>query len=109
MKKVSLEEELYKKEPINNLIIFAIYSLTKNGKKCTFENLIQRCFSLFPQTFSFSQISQWPDARKLDRPLRTLRNKKLISGDPKTFFALTKKGKKIALEIAQTFTQKKLL
>jgi len=108
-RKVSFEEELYKRESINNLIIFSIYSLTKNGKDCTFENLVKRCFSLFPRTFSFSQFSKWPDARKLDRPLRTLRNKKLITGDPKTSFSLTQRGRQIALEIAKNFTQRKLL
>jgi len=109
MKKVSFEEELYKKESINNLIIFGVYSLTKNGQECSFENLVKRCYSFFPKAFSFSQFSKWPDARKLDRPLRTLRNKKLIIGDPKTSFSLTKKGKQMALETAKNFTQRKLL
>jgi hypothetical protein len=109
MKKAFFEEELYKRESINNLIIFAIYSLTKNGKECTFENLVKRCFFLFPKTFSFYKFSKWPDTRKLDRPLRTLRNKKLITGDPKTFFSLTKRGRQMALEIAKNFSQRKLL
>jgi len=49
-----------------------------------------------------------PDSRKIDRPLRTLRKRRLIKGDPKTFFTLTKTGQKIAEEIATTFRQRKL-
>jgi len=89
-------------------ILFAIYSVTSNREKCNFERLIKECFTLFPETFSFSKYPQWPDSLKLDRQLRTLRKRKLITGDPKTSFSLTKLGKKIALETAKTFRQRKL-
>ena len=97
--------ELYGRTPINNLILFSIYSV---GKECTFERLLKECFILFPQAFSFSKYHQWPDSRKLDRPIRFLRNRKLITGNPKTFFSLTKIGKKLALETAKTLKQRKL-
>jgi len=97
------------KHSLNELILFAIYSLAESSKKCTFEELIKECFSLFPKEFSFSKYSQWPDARKLDRPLRALRKRKLITGSPQTSFGLTSSGKKIAREIAKTLRQKKLL
>ena len=109
MKKISFAEELYKKTSINDLIVFGISSIINNGKKSTFERLVQKCFTLFPKAFSFSRFPKWPDSRKLDRPLRTLRKRKLISGDPKTSFSLTKRGKKRALEIAKSFKQRKLL
>jgi len=89
-------------------ILFAIYSLTSNGEKCGFERLIKECFTLFPETFGFSKYPQWPDSLKLDRQLRTLRKRKLITGDPKIPFSLTKLGKKIAIEISRTFRQRKL-
>ncbi len=93
------------KKSLNDLIIFCIYSLRK---KCSFEELVEKCFSLFPEFLSFSKIKQWPDSRKLDRPLRGLRKKKLIIGSPKTLFFLTKLGKKRAEEVARTFQQRKL-
>ena len=101
-------EELYKKISLNELILFSIYSVTMKKEKCTFERLIKECFVLFPASFSFSGISKWPDSRKLDRSLRTLRRKKLITGDPKTFFSITKFGRKTAEEVAKTFRQRKL-
>ena len=89
-------------------ILFTIYSVTSNREKCDFERLIKECFTLFPETFSFSKYPQWPDSLKLDRQLRTLRKRKLITGNPQTSFSLTKLGKKIAIETSKTFRQRKL-
>jgi len=125
VKKVkSFAEELYKKVRITDLILFGINSITEgdedksssspfaaareNKEKCTFERLIKECFTLFPETFSFPKYPQWPDSLKLDRQLRTLRKRKLITGNPRTYFSLTKLGKKIAIETAKTFRQRKL-
>ena len=106
--KKTFDQELYKKIRITDLILFGINSIIENREKCTFERLIKECFILFPQTFSFLKYPRWPDSRKLDRPLRFLRKRKLITGDPKTYFSLTRLGKKIAEEIAKTFHQRKL-
>lgn len=97
----------HKKISINDLILFSIFSIKK--EKCTFEELINESFSRFPKDFSFITIKKWPDSRKLDRPLRSLRKKKLLIGDPQTCFSLTKNGKKIAQEIAVRFRQGKLI
>jgi len=86
-----------------------MYSLRLKGERCNFENIIEKCFNLFPKDFGFKNHPQWPDSRKLDRPLRSLRKQNLISGDPQTDFSLTKKGKEIALNIAKKIKQKKLL
>lgn len=106
--KKTLYEELYKEKSINDLILFGIYSLVEKKEKCTFENLVRECFRLFPKAFSFSKYPQWPDSRKLDRPLRTLRKRRLIDGNPKTSFFLTKSGKKLAEEIVKSFRQRRL-
>ncbi len=105
MKKKSFEESLYKKFSIGDLIVFSVYSL---GKKAEFEQLVKECFTLFPAAFSFKSLSEWPDSRKLDRSLRSLRKEKLIKGDPQTSFSLTKAGEKKAERIAQDFRQGRL-
>jgi hypothetical protein len=64
---------------------------------------------LFPETLRFERYPIWPDSRKLDRPLRSLRDEKLIIGDPKTIFMLTKAGQKKAAEIFKALRQGKLL
>jgi hypothetical protein len=108
MKKSYYDQDFLKKVGINNLILFSLYSLSEKKEKCTFERLVKECFYLFPKIFSFSTISKWPDARKLDRPLRTLRRKKLIEGSPKNTFSLTKTGREAAESIVKIFGQKRL-
>jgi len=93
---------------ISDLILFSIYSVLSKKETCDFERLIKECFRLFPDVFSFSKYPRWPDSRKLDRSLRFLRDKKLIVGDPQTFFDLTKLGKKNAEDISRVFRQRKL-
>ncbi len=108
MARKSFTEELYRKVSLKGLILFSIYLAVGDRGECTFEELVNKGFILFPKSFSFSGISKWPDSRKLDRPLRTLRKKKLIVGSPKTFFSLTMAGRRTAEEIAKNFRQKKL-
>src|SRR4030042_6149819 len=99
------EEELYQSVSLNDLIVFSIFSLLGEKRKCTLEELVKECFILFPKNFSLSRFPKWPDSRKLDRPLRSLRKEKLITGNPGTFFSLTKTGKKRAEETAKLFRQ----
>jgi len=94
---------------INELILFAISAVKEKREKCIFERLTKECFSLFPSVFSLAKYPKWPDTRKLDRPLRILRERKLVEGDPKTSFSLTVQGEKEAQSFAKTFCQEKLL
>ena len=108
-KKQLVDASLYSKQSINDLIIFAMGSIMNDKKECSFEELVKKCFILFPKMFDLSGFPKWPDTRKLDRPLRDLRKRKMIERDPKSNFSLTKSGKKKALEIANFFRQGKLL
>jgi len=94
---------------VNDLILFCIHSISSNNEQCSFERLVKESFTLFPETLKFERYPIWPDSRKLDRPLRALRNEKLIIGDPKTIFMLTKKGEKKASNIFRALRQGKLL
>lgn len=94
-------EEPYKGIQINYLVVFGISSILAKGEKCTFEKLVAECFNLFPKVFSLVRYPQWPDSLKFDRPLRTLREKGLIVGNPKGLFFLTKFGEKIAKDTAK--------
>ena len=105
---MKIDQDLYKKISINNLILFCIYSVIEKKEKCVFDKLMKECFVSFPKAFNFSNFPKWPDSRKLDRTLRSLRAKKLIKGSPQTIFSLTNSGKKIAEETAKTFGQRKL-
>jgi len=95
--------------PINDLILFSIHSVLSDNEICSFDRLIKECFTLFPKVFCFTRYPLWPDARKLDRPLRALRKQKLINGDPKNEFFITKEGKIKAEQIQKSLRQGKLL
>ncbi|MBD3207859.1 MAG: hypothetical protein GF370_00165 [Candidatus Nealsonbacteria bacterium] len=109
VKKDKIDEELYKRASINDLILFALFVLEEEEKEASFERLTKKCFQLFPKVFALSDQQKWPDTRKLDRPLRALRNYGFITGSPQSIFKLTQKGKKRALKITEDFRQGKLL
>ena len=109
MAKKTNKNLVFDKTSVNGLILFSIYSVLSNNEICTFDRLIKECFTLFPEVFGFARYPIWPDSRKLDRPLRSLRKVKLIKGDPKTEFFLTKEGKEKSQEIAKTLKQGRLL
>jgi hypothetical protein len=106
--KKNTKQDFYKEIKTNELILLCIDSLSKNTGRCSFQDLVKESFALRPDIFGFASISQWPDSRKIDRPLRTLRKRKLISGNPQTFFSLTKTGKFMVKEVVKTFRQRKL-
>jgi len=97
------------KASVNELILFCIHSIISNNEQCSFERLVKECFTMFPDTLKFTRYPIWPDSRKLDRPLRALRNDKLIIGDPKTYFVLTETGEAKAAVVAKILRQGKLL
>lgn len=94
---------------VNDLILFCIHSIIANNEQCSFERLVKECFTLFPDTLRFTRYPIWPDSRKLDRPLRALRNEKMVIGDPKTYFILTKLGEEKVVIISKILRQGKLL
>jgi hypothetical protein len=94
---------------VNDLILFCVHCVVANNEQCSFERLVKECFTLFPDTLKFERYPIWPDSRKLDRPLRALRDAKLIIGHPKTYFMLTKSGERRAEAISKTLKQGRLL
>jgi hypothetical protein len=99
----------FSKVSVNELILFCIHAVVANNEQCSFERLLKECFTLFPDMLKFPRYPIWPDARKLDRPLRALRNEKLIIGDTKTYFILTKEGEEKAVVVSKILRQGKLL
>lgn len=104
----AFDEKLYQRIEIGKQIVFAIYSVNRNGEECSFERLVKECFTLFPKTFGFYRYPQWPDSLRLDRPLRTLREKGWITGSPKTVFSVTRFGEQVAREVERTLTGKSI-
>lgn len=96
MKSKTESTKIYEKVEMQDLIIYAIYSVIKNKEVCTYERLVKECYQKFPKVFSFKKYPEWPDSLKFDRPLRTLRAKGLIVGSVRDHFELTRFGHDLA-------------
>ncbi|NQU82508.1 MAG: hypothetical protein HQ539_00990 [Parcubacteria group bacterium] len=94
---------------MHDLILFCLSKIIEDKEKTTVERIVAECFNVFPKSFELKGYSKWPDSRKLDKSLRGLRKQKLIKGDPKTSFTLTKQGEKIVEDMLKDLRQKKLL
>jgi len=106
---VAIKKDRASNFSVNDLILFCIHSVIESSEQCSFERLVKECFTLFPETLKFPRYPIWPDSRKLDRPLRALRKEKLVIGDPKTYFMLTKSGEARAATLSKALRQGKLL
>jgi len=99
--------EIYQKIGMQDLIIFAVYSVTQGGETCTYERLVAESFHMFPKVFCFKRYPRWPDSLKFDRPLRTLREKGFLVGTVRDHFGLTEFGMAKAKEIESVLAGKK--
>ncbi len=91
---------------INDIILFIINISPKEG--VSFEDLLEGCFKKFPESISFSKNKNWPDSRKLDRPIRSLKLLGLIKMNSQDNFILSEKGRKRADMISRSMSQEKL-
>jgi len=92
---------------INHLILLVIWNFSEKKEKCTFEKLTKECFETFPESFSLGNYPL-PDSRKLDRPIRLLKSKKMVKPASGSGLVPTKKGEAKAREINRVFSQEKL-
>jgi len=90
----------------DQLILYCLYRLSQKREEVGFEDLLEECFQKFSSRFAFSRHS-WPDARKLDRPLRHLQEKGLLFQNDSQF-RLTKSGKVQGRKLAEKLHQEKL-
>lgn len=102
----NLDSAVYQKVSIADLILAVISSLS--GNEISFGKILRKCFELSPAKFGFSELKM-PDSRKIDRPLRLLKEHKFVESKDGNVFRLTKKGKDRALVLANFFRQKRLI
>lgn len=80
-------------QSLEELILISLRSALRKKSHCSYGDLVNECFTLFPNEFSLTDYPNWPDSLKLDRPLRSLTHeKRFIKGSPKTFYLLTSIG-----------------
>lgn len=101
----TFDSKIYKSIPYDDLLIFALYSVTQKGLDGTFENLVVECYTLFPERFGLpGYLEKYPDSAQVEKSwLRCRTDKNLITGNKAHGFELTARG----FEIVQQ-TQRKL-
>ncbi len=90
---------VYTKITINDLVIYSIYHLHKQGGEITSEDIISTCFTLFPRRFSLRKYPQWPDSAVITRRWSDLRNKGYVVGNTARGFRLTARGIRFAAKV----------
>lgn len=85
--------KLYSDSSLDELVTYCIFVLMQEKKEATFENIVAKCFELFPEKFSLVGYPQWPDSARVNKSwLRCRTDFKYIKGSVKTGFTLTTKG-----------------
>jgi len=85
--------KLYSDSSLDELVTYCIFVLIQEKKEATFENIVAKCFELFPEKFSLVGYPQWPDSARVNKSwLRCRTDFKYIKGSVKTGFILTAKG-----------------
>ena len=92
--------EIYERIGYDELVTYSIYSLERNKKDTTFENIVAEAFGLFPKRFSLRGYPEWPDSAVVNKSwLRCRTDKKYIVGSVKDGFKLTQRGLEVAERI----------
>lgn len=88
-----IKSKLYSDISLDDLVTYCVYLVYTEKKEATFEDIVIKCFKLFPDKFSLVGYSQYPDSARVNKSwLRCRTDFKYISGSVKTGFSVTSKG-----------------
>ena len=88
---------LGRKVSLDDLLVVALLNLESEGAVLNFENLVARCYELFPERFSLRGYPQWPDSGVVNKSwLRARSDKHWIVGSVRQGFRLTPQGRRHA-------------
>jgi len=92
----------YAKTPLNDLVVYAVHSLRRQGSAIPAEDIISACFVLFPRRFSLRKYPQWPDSAAVSRRWSICKSKGYLRGNAVEGFQLTARGVKRAEKVEKT-------
>jgi len=96
------DPELYTRLTLNDLVVYSINYLHKQGPEITSEDIISACFVLFPKRFSLQKYPQWPDSGMVSRRWSDCKSKGYLRGNATKGFQITAKGIKRATKVEQS-------
>ena len=96
------DPDVYTKITLNDLVLYSIHHLHRQGSGIASEDIISACFVLFPQRFSLNKYPQWPDASIVSRRWSDCKRRGYLRGNALRGFHITAKGIKRAEKIEKT-------
>jgi len=96
------DPERYTKIILNDLVIYAIYYLHKQGSEITSEDIVSACFVLFPKRFSMRKYPQYPDSSIVSRRWSDCKSKGYLKGNATKGFQITARGIKRAEKVEKS-------
>ena len=94
--------EIYTKIVLNDLVLYAIYYLHKQGSEITSEDIASACFVLFPKRFSMRKYPQYPDSSIVSRRWSDCKSKGYLKGNASKGFQITARGIKRAEKVEKS-------
>lgn len=89
----------YTKVVLNDLVVYSVYYLHKQGHAVTSEDIISACFVLFPKRFSMRKYPQYPDSGIVSRRWGDCKSKGYLKGNATKGFQITARGIKRAEKV----------
>jgi len=96
------DPEYYSKVTLNDLVVYSVYYLHKQGSEITSEDIISACFVLFPKRFSMRKYPQYPDSGIVSRRWSDCKSKGHLRGSASKGFKLTAKGSRRAQKVEKS-------
>jgi hypothetical protein len=93
------DPNIYSKVVLNDLVVYSVYTLHKQGLEITSEEIIASCFVLFPKRFSMRKYPQYPDSGIVSRRWRGCKSKGYLRGNATKGFQITARGIKRAEKV----------
>ena len=89
----------YSKVLLNDLVVYSVYYLHKQGLETASEDIISACFTLFPRRFSLKKYPHYPDSGIVSRRWGDCKRKGYLRGNAVKGFQITARGIKRAVKV----------
>ena len=89
----------YSKVILNDLVVYSVYYLHRQGSEITSEDIVSVCFVLFPKRFSMRKYPQYPDSGIVSRRWGDCKRKGYLRGNAVKGFQITARGIKRAEKV----------
>jgi len=93
------DPDAYTKIILNDLVVYSVYYLHKQGNAVTSEDIISACYVLFPKRFSMRKYPQYPDSGIVSRRWSDCKSKGYLKGNATKGFQITARGIKRAEKV----------